>query len=470
MVYPGWGVLAGAEIWNNIRTVSYVENFMPTLGLKDCDNCPRLSEVLLDGPHYLSPAQDGAEWYDANLPVTNDFYGAYAVSVTGLQNSTRSARMTDLPRIGGIPSIPHDGPREVRVVLLLLGKNRTAVDYGLSWLRTALRGNECDLEGSGIVGDDFCYLFGCPPLPGDAPRPPLLPSPGLLPSPWVYPSGGVNAPTPEAIEALTQPLLRRLRRVVVIDGPTVVEEYAPSCGAMIRVEFVMSAGVPFVFGEPTLIVKRENNVNTFGAPGSQIINPTPPHRCQEDDEDWDCREMGNGQCGSLFLEDPECKRPPVPPKAPQSLSNQCYIPNPKYDRSHAFKIGRGVVRNFAEGVPRLVLGTGAQAVRQAQIRFYAAPIDQPFGELDFCGYCGEFIIGYIPPQSTMVIDGTDESINVIGPGGDVLSARHVVYGSGGGPFMWPSLTCGVPYYCVVDFQSGTNPLPVMGLWITAKEV
>jgi hypothetical protein len=84
------------------------------------------------------------------------------------------------------------------------------------------------------------------------------------------------------------------------------------------------------------------------------------------------------------------------------------------------------------------------------VRFTALPYAVPIDQIDPCNFCGEFLVSYIPPNSTLTVDGilSQATINVRDTG--LQTAQNLLYGTDAGPVVWPTLSCEVAYVMTVD--------------------
>lgn len=156
MAWDGYATFAGVEIYNRARTQRYMKDAAPGV-LHDCDcDCGDLHEVVGDRP-YSNPALDDAPWYDPDVAGSTEFFGLLPLSVTGLDDSTRTATVTEFLGPGGAVSGRRKATREVRVRGLLLASTDRGVQYGQDWLSSVLEGAcaSCD-------GDTFCFFASCP--------------------------------------------------------------------------------------------------------------------------------------------------------------------------------------------------------------------------------------------------------------------------------------------------------------------
>lgn len=163
MAYEGWLRFGGNEIVNNERArgiASTVE--CPMFWLKG-PRCTTLQDALGDAD-YNAANLPNAPWFDGSLPdVSGRFFGVFALSVTGLNDSTRSASVMESIDDGATIGRTRKGARSVRVRAMLLARGRDALDYGVSWLNSALDPDACGQHGTGCGTTDLEYLTDCPP-------------------------------------------------------------------------------------------------------------------------------------------------------------------------------------------------------------------------------------------------------------------------------------------------------------------
>lgn len=247
MAYQGFLSLGGTEIANAARAATYANEIVPLLGVEDCWDCGDLAEALGDR-EYNTPLVDRPDWFDDHNPYSWEFCGLYPLEIEGLEDGTREATVTELSLDGAVVGAPRFKSREIRVSGLLIGASDGAVEYGMTWLAKALEGAPCRSGGEGCTGDHLCYYSSCPPMCTDSPA---------LDS---WPGGDVGPMThAEAFFLCDEGLIqtaeracsveyeRTMYQVTMISGPTIVERYNSTCGSMVRVEFVLVAGVPFAF-------------------------------------------------------------------------------------------------------------------------------------------------------------------------------------------------------------------------------
>lgn len=170
MAFEEWLALGGNEILNNARTVGYARTAKCPMSWFKGQVCPTLAAATLTVAQYHTAAIEAAPWYDPALPeISRRFYGAYGLAIKGIEDSTREATVTQGLGDGGVIGRVRKGPREVRVVALLAGEGRDALEYGMAWLNAALDPNACGQHGDACGTADLAYFSDCPPARRDIP-------------------------------------------------------------------------------------------------------------------------------------------------------------------------------------------------------------------------------------------------------------------------------------------------------------
>lgn len=164
MSYDGWIRFGGNEIVNNERARGISQTVScPMYWLKG-PRCETLQGALGDLPYNATNLPD-APWYDLSMPdVSGRFFGVFALSVTGLKDSTRSASITEGIDDGAVVGRTRKGSRAVRVRAVLLARGQDALEYGVAWLNASLEPNACGQHGAGCGTTDLEYLTDCPPV------------------------------------------------------------------------------------------------------------------------------------------------------------------------------------------------------------------------------------------------------------------------------------------------------------------
>ncbi len=225
-MYLGWGSLGGVEAWNNQRVHQYAANYLPGL-MRNCEcgcDAPQIAEALGDAP-YRGPHHDRPDWYDTDDLRSANFLGVHALGWVGMEDSTRETITTETLGDGGVIGLSRLAMKQVRVTALLVATDEAGLDYGMAWFKKVLAGEACSDDG-----DQFCFFATCPEVCSDSP----------------------NLGTGQTVQDCVTANLRYLRRVAV-QGPRVMERMSPTRGALARVEFVMTAARPFIYGEPVQI-------------------------------------------------------------------------------------------------------------------------------------------------------------------------------------------------------------------------
>lgn len=388
-MYHGYLEIDGIEVLNAARAEAYVRAHLPRIDVL-CDSSA-LGTALGD-PAYLSPANDAAPWVQAGRAASERFYGLFPGKIEGADDSTRSLEITELSGDGGVHSKPRHSSREIRVVATALAADEEALQEGLTWLRDILTGLNCEDQ----------YAIGC-----TARTVTMFRSMPTTPA--------------EAVERM-----RNFYRVEVLEGPLLKPKGFRSAAGR-EVEFILSAGSPWSFTVPTQIA----SLNMDAA-----LNHQDPvgEDCSESDTAYDD-----------FINDPyftAIAQPPRPPViAPPNI-----LPLTSWRRLSQ-PIPTAVTNRWGMVVPIITLDTGTTEKQQIRIRFYESATG-----LTGCDYVGEFLVSYLPANSTMKIDGIRREVTVELANGRVVPGGHLLYGSDGRPFAWPTLGCRNEYTMVVDMM------------------
>lgn len=148
------------------------------------------------------------------------------------------------------------------------------------------------------------------------------------------------------------------------------------------------------------------------------------------------------------LADPDCPAPPSPP-GPPAISDDC-ITEVGVWRRYWVQIAQPEVAEWVATIPTLTIETGTQAAREVRIRYYENPDETPPSAFTPGDFVAEQIIRYIPPSTTMILDGVSERARASVGGGEYTPADHLVYGTGGAPATWPVLECGQGFLVSLD--------------------
>jgi hypothetical protein len=148
------------------------------------------------------------------------------------------------------------------------------------------------------------------------------------------------------------------------------------------------------------------------------------------------------------LLDPDCPPIPAAPRPP-TITDDC-IEEVTLWRRYVSVIPNGEVAEWQSTLPTFELTTAGEAERQVRLRIVPNPFDYPVDQIDLDNFCSEQIVSYLPPNTKMTIDAELERVFAEVDGGPMLSADHLLYGTGGVPPTWPDLSCGISYIVLVD--------------------
>jgi hypothetical protein len=429
MAWDGYFTYAGQEFINADRTQVYATHAVTTW-FKGCHDADALGAIL--GEVYRNPLQDPAPWSDPDNLNSYEFYGAYPLGVTGIEDSTRVGEVVESTQDGGTVNRLRHGTRAVVFNVVLIGATDAAVEYGARWLRRLLLGAACGPSStSACFGADLCYLSSEPALD--------------------WQSDG------DPTDCLS-PLIRTLHQVVVNTGPTVTSKQTTvDGGAIWTVTFTATAGNPYEYGVEVPIVEQ------FGKLSDPYVS-TP-----KGSTNMNGPIVDDTACLSpLYMPvyDPTCPAV-VPPPTPPSVPIGCYKAPVNWKRRQ-FTIPKEHIPLWMDVVPTIKVHAQAlTATTNLRFRFYA-DVDGDNDILDDpCSYCGDIVVSYVPPGQALVIDGAEQQVYVEAPGGIRRRADAVVFSTDGGPFEWPVLSCGFGYIVTVDCEQ-TAKAPSVDLSLTAR--
>lgn len=151
----GYACFAGVEIWNECRTLTYLDALFPqdgfslTVNKDDGGNfcCGCCVEA------YGTPATDMPPWYDATKSESEGFYGIIPTEIVGLTTNP-TGRSATPGFAGGVLNRRNEAARTIEVTALAFGNSCESVEYGLGWLNATLE-RDCGAEG-------FTWQACCP--------------------------------------------------------------------------------------------------------------------------------------------------------------------------------------------------------------------------------------------------------------------------------------------------------------------
>lgn len=227
------------------------------------------------------------------------------------------------------------------------------------------------------------------------------------------------------------PYARMFHNVRCTQGVAVISQTTPkSGGCFIEVDFLLAAGNPFAYSLP-------KTVGTVPLGTAPFADPDVP-----------------GPLDDAWLFDPNCLIPTPPPAAPQvvddclekvSLWTRYYVAVPASD-----------ISLWASSVPTIGINSLNGSISQVRVRFHANPFNYPVDQVDPTAFCSEFIVSYLPAYTRLALNGMTQRASASKGGKAVVSADHLLYGSDGGPMLWPELTCGISYVMTIDVPRGVD--------------
>lgn len=239
---------------------------------------------------------------------------------------------------------------------------------------------------------------------------------------------------------------RHYHDVAAISGPTTIADVPLTHGAAREVEFLLEATSPFVYGAIKQVIR----------------NPATALPSRGFDDAPEVVFTANP------LIDPDCPPMPLPPRAP-TIIDACAEDEVGSWVRHWVEIPADRVSAWAATVPLVTLTTSNEAIRQVRVRVHPNPFGWAADEIDPNGYCSEFIVSYLPPNSSVTLDGRLNRASAQVGGAAPVPASHLLYGTGGTPMSWPELSCGIPYVLTIDTPPTQNDNLAIELSLARRE-
>lgn len=484
MSWMGYFEFGGTEIINVSRTEEYISTF-GMRWFRPVFKNTALPTLL--NQTYINPLVDQAPWVDPDDPNSYRFCGFYPLSIVGIEDSTDSAPITESTLNGGVVGRNRSATRTMVFNGLLIGASERGTEYGLRWLKSVLKGAQCG-DTFGCSGADLCYLNSEPGREDGACEAIAVEVADLIydgGTPSIeYPdsvdggdsdleyetsidAGGPVTETQQINDLITlnaayfAELSRNMRNVALTRGATVTRKMRMTDDCEVwAVQFTITAANPFEFSAEVPLIEgflepTVANPYVGGTPPGGIYDETG-----EEHSDTDCAIPG-----VLPVFDPLCPAvilPPAPPKVPLGCLD---LPTEWVRR--AFTIPDQYVSDWGETVPYIAVHATNGDVRTMRIKFYAQPDGDTIEIPDDCASCADIVISYVPADTTLVIDASDQVVYVESPGGVKRRADSLVFRGDGMPIDWPTLTCGMGYTVAVDMTE-EQPLPVIDLSLYAR--
>ena len=350
--------------------------------------------------HGAYSSTDSAPWVTGGRAAGKRFLGLYPGKLIGSEDSTRSVQVTELTGDGAVMTSPRYGSAEMRFVATAFALDEEAMEEGMAWLREALSNDGCSDADLGCTGQE-ARLFAA------------------LPS--------------TTAEATTH--TRVFHRVETTEGPRVMTKYPTTARGFVmwQIEFTLTAGIPFSF---TALA----DVATVAMDGASNFQDPANENCGVTADAY------NDYVGDPYFTG--ISRPPRPPVIlpPNILDINSW-------RRRTLSIPASQTLRWGRVVPVVHVST-TSAVQYLRLRFY-----QP-GKTS-CDFDGEFIVSYVPGNSVLTLDAITREATLKLPGGKVVPAGHLLFGSDGRPFLWPALGCQHAYSMTADLMPGQSGVAIV---------
>lgn len=419
MAYEGYLRLGDTEIVNTERAYRHAMHGICSRNLELLDDYGwSQTHVWLGEPEPVTPAATGAPWVDEDEPASLEFGGVIGTSVKGLGTTEIEQDVEQATGDGGFASPRRLPARVINVECALIAASSRGLQWGLRWLTRSLMDSGCE----GNTGPrDLIFLDSVPD----------------------YRQAEAEADLLSRINGIT----RLLTRVVVTQAPEVDELMGVSmlrgdtgaCTALVT--FELTALVPRVWRSPVTLLEPKAMIV-----GEQIstrfTNVATDGSCPAvcDDDEGVLTDPANGPLWTL-------PRPVAP-----GADIGCQLLD---SRRRVFTIPESLTPSTGEMLPTVTVRTGAREERHVRIRWARGIIVDDGPDLD-CKTVGEAMATYVPPESTLILDGRSGTAVVHTADGRALDATPVMVGRGGGPWRAPIIRCGAPYTLVVDTDVQTD--------------
>jgi len=260
------------------------------------------------------------------------------------------------------------------------------------------------------------------------------------------------------LEECVEPYRRTLRNVTTIEGPLLIEPFAPGSETTIaRIEWTWVAAEPHVWQEPVPLLTDVPSLGTgpvgYQAPGVELsaVTRMPYGTVGPPATGTVCPRPAPSL---LSCADNACCPPGAAPPLAPVLTDPCVM------NHYGFSIDRRTfsipedVAPAGLGVLSWVFVNDANPKLGVRVRIWADP-DPDFGVLSECAFSEEFTIDYLGPNHVLHIDGPGGRVDVL-CGEDAweqpiwANALRNVRGNYGGPFHNGPIGCGKRYHVAVD--------------------
>lgn len=374
MAYNGWMQFNGIELVNVSRTVQLAQ----AMGISTV-RVPA-SKVAWIGPALGETDYDDiieAPWYDSNRPETGEFAGFIPLDFTGLDESTQASAPIEFITDGG-----HSGKRRASTLAMvgsfvIVALTERGAEYGKQWLDVVLQGSPNRRFCNGV---DLTYFA------------------------W----GDADAPKVHR------------RDVALTRGTSVTRRRRRECSSSWWVQFTVTAGDPYQYGEPVLVV--EDLGGTVSSPfyldtGTEVMTES---LCPV----FDYTPIYDPLFPGL------APVPAIPNFYPDGWE---IYPGMTFDRYWVEIFPSALVRTT---VPRLALTTSSLEARMVRVSIWPRGEDPDIQ----CNALWTTTVSYIPEEVEMTIDGELRAAYVWdGVSDAVRRAESLIYGDDAAPMNWTTI-------------------------------
>ncbi len=408
MSYRGWFQFGTVELANSARAAAYLDrcNRTSTVEVFQNDSWPD-QHIYLSQEPYSDPADDGAPWWQADVPASVDFYGVWPLAVDGLDSTPIDRTVNESAGVGAAFGVPHPESRKLKFEALLLAGTPEGAEYGLGWLNAALRGDLCAEPDEPRM---LRYLDVTPPLEWDDTDAEVR-AKAYAHERWLY-----DVALTSSVE-ITQRF-----------GQYLPERRQSTC---FKVTFELTAGNPYIWRAPTSLV--DPILLSAGTPLTVTFEKQVAGECPT-------------ACppGDAPLYDPNL---PAPVALPRPLTPASAVGcAPIESKRTRVTLPSSSFHSWESQVPTVVIQTGPQAERYVRIQWSRGVDITDLG----CQSIGEVMIGYIPANATFTLDGVTGQARCTNASGVEVDATSVVSGRLGGPWRPPVMRCGDAHTLVID--------------------
>ena len=240
------------------------------------------------------------------------------------------------------------------------------------------------------------------------------------------------AKPPSRVEAVA--MWRSLFEVEVLEAPTITQQFNSKHAVMVQLEFTLSAGKPWFFTDPAQVATLDMN---------SALN-------FQDPDGEDCSIAASAL--DDFINDPFFTGISAPPQ-PDVIKPPNLLDITSWRRLEAV-IQANQSDRWGRMVPVVNVSTGSTAMQYLRLRFYEVGHSG-------CDYTGEFLISYLPANTVLTLDARRREAYATLADGREVPASHLLFGSDGTPFAWPSMGCHATYKLSADLMPGQQDVIVM---------